>query len=474
MAYNRPNILFIIIDSARSDHFSIYNYRKSTTPFIESVSDDFTVYLNANTPACWTRPAMTSIFTGLYPLQYGFFEGDFLGDEMPLLSDILRNQGYQTTLLSNNAFMSPATGFDRGANKFFYLNPNNFRRVLDKSIIVKNSVGIARQFINKRTSFKVISQMINDQASKLIHETDSSSPPFFMYLHHDAHHPYLSDRKYLSLFLDGRFSENEIQEVETIQRSGNMYQFNRDDVPLEKKNKYYSILRAMHDASIYKNDSLIRSLIECMKSKGIYDESLIIIAADHGEFLGERDMISHGLYTYEEVVKVPLLVKYPREFRITGRTDRLVSTIDILPTLLDLLGVDISYQSLPSGGISLISETEHDFVVSEKKVFGEGLDTWERKYPGHSFAEYDCGNLVCFKERNRKYNWSSKGKHKLFDLEKDPGETVDLYSAGDQGEYSGLLTRYETWINEVQKVTGASKTNFDESMKEQLRSLGYF
>ena len=112
-------------------------------------------------------------------------------------------------------------------------------------------------------------------------------------------------------------------------------------------------------------------------------------------------------------------------------------------------------------------------MVSEKRNFSEGLDVWEREYPGHSFTEYDFGNIVCFKDRNKKFNWSSKGKHKLFNLEKDPGETVDLYSTGNEEEYSDLLAVYETWINEVQKITGESKTNFDESMKEQLRTLGY-
>ncbi|UCD36386.1 MAG: sulfatase-like hydrolase/transferase, partial [Nitrospiraceae bacterium] len=131
----KPNILFIVIDSARLDHLSVYGYHKQTSPFLERIANDFVIYFNANTPAAWTRPAMTSIFTGLYPEQYGFFDEKYLGPEMPIISEILKYNGYRSILLSNNAYMSPATGFDRSADHFYYINSKNFYQVLDKTVI---------------------------------------------------------------------------------------------------------------------------------------------------------------------------------------------------------------------------------------------------------------------------------------------------------------------------------------------------
>lgn len=472
MTSTKPNILFIIIDSARIDHFSIYGYNKPTTPFLDSVADDFVVYDNASTPAGWTRPAMTSIFTALYPEQYGFFDKKYLGEDMPILSEMLQRQGYTVTMLSNNAYMSPATGFQRGTDRFYYVNSKNFYNHLDKDVIAKNIFDLSKQYINKRTCFKVFSQMLNDQAKKTIYEDHASSRPFFIYIHHDAHHPYLSDRRYLNKFIGRIFSEEEIKEVETIQRSGDMYRFNKESIRREKRERYYQILQAMHDASIYKNDIMIQDLARTLKSNGIYDNTMIIISADHGEFLGEREFVSHGLYLYEEVVKVPLLIKYPKEYNMHGLSDRLISTIDILPTISDLVGDDMFNHNEIIQGISLLSSKTHEFIVCQKKNFSEGLAFWMDKYPDHSFQEYDLGNLTCLKNPKEKFIASSKGMHSLFNLQNDPGEINNLYSSDDTLCQS-FLKKYKDWIESIPKIQGSDNKEFDEQMKEQLRGLGY-
>ena len=114
MTHIKPNVLFIIIDSARFDHFGLYGYPKNTTPFLDSIVDDFMVYDNANTPAAWTRPAMNSIFTGLYPEQYGFPEGKYPDETTETLSTLMKQTGYRVVLLSNNPFMSPVGGSHGG------------------------------------------------------------------------------------------------------------------------------------------------------------------------------------------------------------------------------------------------------------------------------------------------------------------------------------------------------------------------
>jgi len=118
---DKPNVLFVIIDSARVDHFSLYGYEKDTTPFLKSVAGDLMVYENANAPAAWTRPAMNSIFTGLYPEQYDFFENRYPDERTPLVSGVLKTHGYRVQLLSNNPYMSPETGFGRGADDFYFI-----------------------------------------------------------------------------------------------------------------------------------------------------------------------------------------------------------------------------------------------------------------------------------------------------------------------------------------------------------------
>ena len=472
MSGSRPNVVFITIDSARADHFGLYGYGKRTTPFLEAARADLAVYFNANAPASWTRPAMTSIFTSLYPQQYDFFGDRYPQETVPLLSEILRNAGYHVIALSNNAYMSPSTGFDRGMDTFHFLYQGQLSKSMDRRVVLASLPGIVRQRINRRTAYKVVSDMMNDQARLLIKRARSDRRPFFIYLHHDAHHPYLSDRRLLRPFLDQGVSEKEIRLVEDVQRSGNMYWFNKLSHPPAKRERFYSILRSMHDASIKKNDTLVHRIIETLKSSGIYDDTMIIITADHGEFLGERDQVSHGLYLYEESVRVPLIIKYPRECAVAGTHERLVSTIDLAPTVLDLAGTDIRSHLAEAQGVSLLQDAAHEFVVTERKNFAKGLDFWKTQYPDHDFDQFDYGCLISFKMPARKFIWSSKGRHALFDLESDPGETTNLY-VPEEARSLTYLNRAREWMEKIPRVPSKGVSEFDDKIKQHLRGLGY-
>jgi arylsulfatase A-like enzyme len=368
--------------------------------------------------------------------------------------------------------MSPSTGFDRGVDRFYFVYPGRFLSVLDKGIVLKNLPLIAKQHLNRRASLKFLPQMINDQARALLKKVGADDKPFFMYLHHDAHHPYLSDRRYLKPFLEGDFRESEIRLVEDVQRSGNMYWFSRESHSPVERERYYSILRAMHDASIYKNDIFMKELVQTLKDSGLYDNTMIVVTADHGEFLGERDLVSHGLYPYEESAKVPLIVKFPKECAVDGRKERLASTIDIAPTVLELAGADMRRHIPKAQGMSLLGDDQHEFVVYERKNFAKGLDFWKKTYPDHRFEEFDLGCLVSLKTSKRKFVWSSKSKHALFDRESDPGETSNLFDPNDARSKTYLNQAVE-WMEKVPKVDTGTTGDLDEKLKQHLRGLGY-
>lgn len=468
----KPNILFIVIDSARPDHFGLYGYSKNTTPFLASAASEMATYLDASAPAAWTRPAMTSIFTGLYPQQYDFFSDRYPQENVARIPEILSRQGYRVIALSNNPYMSPSAGFDKGVDRFYFVYPGRFLNVLDRGVILRNLPVIVRQYLNRRTSLKFLPQMINDQARNLLRKNRADGRPFFMYLHHDAHHPYLSDRRYLKPFMEPGISEAEIRLVEDVQRSGNMYWFSRESHPPAVRERYYTILRAMHDASIYKNDLFIKELIETLRASGLYDSTMIVITADHGEFLGERDLVSHGLYPYEESVRVPLIIKFPEDFSVCGRQDRLVSTIDLAPTMVELAGGDMREHVPEAQGMSLLGEDLHEFVVTERKNFAKGLDYWKTTYPDHRFEDFDFGRMISFKTSTRKFVWSSEGKHALFNREADPGETNNLFHA-DDARSKTYLSRALEWMERVPKVGTGTTAELDEKIKEHLRGLGY-
>jgi hypothetical protein len=110
--------------------------------------------------------------------------------------------------------------------------------------------------------------------------------------------------------------------------------------------------------------------------------------------------------------------------------------------------------------------------VCQRKNFSEGLEFWNKKYPGHSFHNYDYGDVICYKTPDMKCIWSSKGKHRLYDLKEDPGEVNSLYSASDPTSQT-FISKCQEWIENVPKVIGEDETDFDEEMRKQLRGLGY-
>jgi hypothetical protein len=142
-----------------------------------------------------------------------------------------------------------------------------------------------------------------------------------------------------------------------------------------------------------------------------------------------------------------------------------------MPTILEQAGTDVPKHIPEAQGMSLLSENEHEFVVTQRMNFTKGLDFWQRTYPDHDFEQYDYGNLISFKTRRRKFVWASKGRHCLFDLEKDPRETCSVF--GDDERSRTYLRRAEEWIDRVPRIRGEPTSEFDENIREHLRGLGY-
>ena len=182
--------------------------------------------------------------------------------------------------------------------------------------------------------------------------------------------------------------------------------------------------------------------------------------------------MSHGLYPYEQSVRVPLIIKYPRTTGLTGRSDRLTSTIDLAPTMVELAGSRLADHIPQSQGLSLLGDDQHEFVVTQRENFARGLDFWKKRYPDHSFEPYDLGRLVCFKYALRKFVWSSKGRHALFNLEADPHEVYNLIDE-DENRSRTYQHRAQEWMSHVPKIGSTGINEFDEKIKEHLRGLGY-
>jgi arylsulfatase A-like enzyme len=427
-------------------------------------------YTNANAPAGWTRPAMSAIFTGLFPHAFGFAESRFPNKDHPRFTERLRAAGYRTFLFSSNPYVSSATGLDQGFDHICYVSRRQRGR-LHASVLAKHAWSIARMMLSRRVTLKVISDMLVDQAARVLRRLQSTDGPFFMYVHIEVHHPYLSNRQYLKRVLDPTFGEQDIRRVETLQRAcSSMYDFARGDLSEDERECNFSILNAMYDASFLKSDEHIARLLSILHANCTWADTAVIVTSDHGEFIGERGLVSHGLFPYEEMMHVPLLVKYPQEMNKTGSDHRLASTIDLGPTICELAGVPHSPDLQQAR--SLLHPATHEFVTCERHNFETGFEQFRAKNPHVPWDHFNLGYVVGLKDTRYKYVWTSAGPEFLFDLAVDPGETGNL-SQREPAILTGYRQKLEDWKQGMTIRAGILEETYEDAVMAHLRDLGY-
>ncbi|MBI1789354.1 MAG: sulfatase-like hydrolase/transferase, partial [Acidobacteria bacterium] len=276
--------------------------------------------------------------------------------------------------------------------------------------------------------------------------------PFFLFVNYmDAHTPYMPPPPYDTRFAghDRRLSPEAADEVSRLVL--------RQKRHLTEGERRW--ITAQYDGGIAYMDHHIGRLVERLRSLGRYDNTLIIITSDHGEAFGERDLMEHGVSVYQDQVRIPLLVKYPNS-RERAEVDGLASHVDLMPTVLDVLGYP---EPAERHGISLrrAKARESGYVVSESYRNPWLIDL------GRRFDRLEHALFL----GNMKLVTSTAGKRELYDLAGDPTEQRNLYWAGDVTTEK-LQSALERWLKAVAPYSGSS-VQPDEETLQRLKSLGY-
>lgn len=305
-----PNVLLILIDALRPDHLGVYGYSRNTSPVIDDLARGGVVFENATSPASWTKPAVASLFTGLDPLQHRVFTGnnrdtegritsDVLIEEHLTLAEVLRSAGYRTGGFVRNAHLRPFLGFGQGFD--FYRAD------------LGDATEVTEQFLDWLQQGR--------------------TEKFFAYLHLlDVHWPYSPPDPFAKVFeppeADLEFNERDTWKLlERKARSGDMVISEAD----------IEAMNALYDGEIRYIDAALGQLFASLRARGLYDNTLIVLTADHGEEFLDHRGVSHGQTLYDEMLRVPLIIRGPG---LTPRRVRdQVELIDILPTVLSLTGV---------------------------------------------------------------------------------------------------------------------------------------
>ncbi len=305
----RPNVIVYLVDTLRADHLGCYGYSKATSPSIDRFAREAVLFENSQAQSPWTRSSVASIFTGLWPQVHGANkDDDVLAENFETLAEALSALGYRTAAISGNGNAHRTFGFGQGFDSFEYL-----RRLRPGEPLATSAD-------------------INDAVFRWLEE-HSETRPFFLYIHTiDPHAPYTPAEPY-RWRLAPEVEDPEIGSMAAIQA------LNLQQEPVSAQR--VARLRALYDAEIAQNDASFGLLLDELERRDIYQDSLVVFLSDHGEEFYEHGNWVHGKTLYTEMLDVPLIIKLPRA-QGSSRVSQVAQHVDVLPTVLDVVGGALS------------------------------------------------------------------------------------------------------------------------------------
>ncbi len=298
----RPNILLYVVDTLRADHLGIYGYDKPVSPALDDFAEDATVFDNAIAQSSWTRAAMASIFTGLWPVKHATNgRKDILDPGATTLAEILSEAGYLTAAKVRNWNVFPVFGFRQGFQ--------DFQRVREGKA---------------------------DRVNRLVEGWLRSRPedqPFFLWVHTvDPHEPYRPPESTRELFLE------EGQEEFALDRHP-AFKLTRE-MSAEEQRRVAKYLLSLYDGEIAFNDRAFGELVDLLEELELLDSTVVIFVSDHGEEFLDHGTWGHGRNLYAENLNVPLVIRFPDRGH-GRRVAEIVQQIDLLPSLLEYVGLPV-------------------------------------------------------------------------------------------------------------------------------------
>jgi arylsulfatase A-like enzyme len=413
-----PNVLIYLVDTLRVDHLGCYGYPRPVSPAIDALAAEGVRFEHAVAHSSWTRPTVASVLTGLTPLEHGV-RGlqDRVPEDLETLPEILRGASWATAAFSPNWHVSEQTGFTQGFETFDFFPQDASSDSLTRRVLA---------WLDARPP-------------------QVSGRPWFIYAHAlDPHAPYAPPADLRQRFAAG------------VSRPG---AGSHDDIvatmKLRRRDRGARVrdLRDLYDAEIADTDRQFGRLRAGLRARGEYDDTLIVLLADHGEGFDEHALLGHGNSLYGELVDIPLIVKPPGQAR--PRLDsELARQIDILPTVLAALGLPRSAASSGRDLLSADPPAEAPFAVIDltyQRRRGIGLVTREWKY---------------LEPLSRRFG----RRHQLFARLDDRLDADDLADR----EPAQLRALARILAREVGRPSRrAPRATIDPQGEEALRALGY-
>jgi len=426
----RHNVAILLVDTLRADHLGCYGYEKETSPHLDEFSRRAVLFTDVTSQAPWTNPSVVSLMTSLYPSAHHITtlrDGKklrVLDGEIETLAEVLKENGYRTAAFVANPWLPPECGLAVGFDVY------------------------------RNLPMKASAELLNELAMEWI--SGSGDGPFFLYVHYmDVHGPYDPPPPYDTLFTAGLSGGRRI-EPDEFER---MPEYLRID-GLETLEEY----TARYDGGIRFWDEAFSAFLRRLSEEGLLENSHVIVTADHGEEFLDHGGFNHGHTLYAEQTRVPLVWKLPADEGLVSRIGAPVEIVDVMPTLLSLLGIE-KPESLQGDDLSSLMEG----APFDEPVFSEAVVSFGGGPPKRGRSKsVRVGRIKAIVNVDT-------GRVELYDLASDPHELSPI-EEGMENERKFLLTVLEEWISWNARVGvdyRAGEHTLREELRERLEALGY-
>jgi arylsulfatase A-like enzyme len=461
-AHDRPNVLLISIDTLRADHLGCYGDRHGLTPHLDRLAAQGALFEHAITSSPWTLPAMASLFTGLSPSRHG--AGEITNRRDPLgrsplppntwtLTSALNEAGYRTHAIVTNPYLALRYGFGAGFETYENVTIESEAFLsFEKTTAVRLLKWLKPEWITGDRG-----ETVSKRAQNWLASYDRSRP-FFLWLHYvDPHPPYsrpgvIPHKSFRGDVLSGATDDGT---TSIALRSPDVARLRSGEIRLGDKEK--EAVRDLYRAEVAAVDSAVGKVFDQIDELGLKEETLVVLIADHGEEFWEHGRVEHGHTVYDELLRVPFIMRWPGHLATGRRVEEQVRIVDVAPTVLDLLGLPV-----PPGldGESVLpilqeKETAPRIAFAENMLFAEeriGIRTQEHKY----------------------VRWAD-GREEVYDLASDPAERVNLVAVISTTE--PLRELYAAAAPKLgdgrRSLTAKPAPELDPRTEHALRALGY-
>lgn len=424
---NRPNVLLITIDALRPDHLGCYGYKRNTSQHIDALAAEGAVFTETIAQSSHTAPSVISMITSTYPQKHRVKDWGYQLDEnIKTLPELLKRAGYATAFISNQIALSLIKSFRNGFDTFKMLKYDTSKTEKQNGWVTDQAIRWLRADRNKK---------------------------FFLWVYYlGPHGPYIPPSPYDTIFVE---DAQYIKKYVPISGEDEQFAVNKIPKYVARQNidnvGYYI---SQYDGEICSTDSEIGRLLSELRALHLEENTVVVLTADHGEAMGEHDLyFCHSTFLYDELIRVPLIITLPEKRQYHEVIDTQTRTIDIMPTILDVVGIP-----------------HYNFLMRGESLL-RLLHGRTHRFPQFAYSEFGDRSSLRTKEWKLIYTAGDNG-YELYHLKNDPKELTNVALRENEIlEY--LKKQLKKSMTRSKDADAFERKMTYQQLKDQLRSLGY-